>query len=286
VKNSAEKPAILLLTDMEGVSGLVDKRLINAGNMFWREYGRQLLTDDVNSVAAACYAKGYKTIYLSEAHYFGMNTIRESLLPFITVLPSCSAQTNFKGSELWDEIYKEKNIVGAIMVGCHAMEGTRGYLPHSWDGGVFRNIKINGVLYGEIGTVAGLLGYYDIPLIAAIGDYEAAQEAKNCIPGIKAISVKELGEDGWLKVLPPEKAQDLIFNEISNALKEISEVRPVKFDNEVNMSFELKKIDKLLHIRDDKRIKIVNENVHIIAENYKEAYDIFWDCYVKIWLGI
>lgn len=286
MKNSNKKPAILLLTDMEGVSGLIDRRLINAGSLFWREYGRYLLTDDVNAVAAACYANGYKTIYLSEAHYFGMNTVQESLLPFITVLPSCSAQTNFKSADIWDEIYEEKNIIGAIMVGCHAMEGTNGYLPHSWDGSVFKNIKINGNAYGEIGTVAGLLGYYDIPLLAVIGDYEAAQEARNCVPGIKAISVKEFEMNGWIKALPPDKAQDFIFDEVNNTLKKASDIKPIKFGSTVNISFELKKKEKLSLIKEIEMINIENEVVNIIARNYKEAYDIFWNCYIRIWLGV
>jgi len=285
VKNVKEDLAILILSDMEGVSGLIDKRLVNSGTMFWREYGRFLLTDDVNTVAAACYAEGYKTIYLSEAHNTGKNTVPESLLPFVTVLPSCSAQTNLKGSKIWDVIYREKNIIAAIMVGIHGMEGSKGYLSHSWDSGVFENIKINGKAYGEVGTIAALLGHYDIPLISIVGDSEAAKEAIECIQGIKAISVKELGEDGWIRALPPDKAQKFIYNEVKDCLEEIDRIKPFRIEGNIEMSFELKNKEKISLIEQDDRVSINGDIISINTNDYREAYIIFWDSYLKIWLG-
>lgn len=283
--NIKKDPAILILSDMEGVSGLIDRRLINAGTPYWREYGRHLLTNDINTVAVACFANGFKRIYLSEAHNFGMNTVYDTLAPFITVLPSCSAQTNMKGSEIWDEIYKERNIVAAVMVGVHSMEGTNGYLSHSWDGGVFKNIKINGRLQGEIGTVAALLGYYDIPLISVVGDAEAAKEAQELIQGIKAISIKEQQADGWVRALPPAKAEELIYAEICSCLIDMDKIQPLKLEGPVELSFELKNKEKAQLIKDDPRAKVSGATIVINTDNYKDAYDIFWDCYLKIMFG-
>jgi D-aminopeptidase len=56
---------------MEGVSGIVDQRLITTGDRFWHNYGRYLLTEDVNVVALAAYSKGFKRILLSENHDYG-----------------------------------------------------------------------------------------------------------------------------------------------------------------------------------------------------------------------
>ncbi|KAB3524915.1 M55 family metallopeptidase [Alkaliphilus serpentinus] len=284
MSNFNEDSAILILSDMEGVSGLIDKRLVFSGTPFWREYGRHLLTDDINTVAEACFKQGFKTIYLSEAHYTGKNTVPESLLPFIRVLPSCSAQTNLKGVKIWDEIYKDKNIVAAIMVGIHSMENTNGYLAHSWDGNIFKNIKINGEIHGEIGTIAALLGYYDIPLISIVGDSEAAKEAGECIKGIKAISIKELGKDGWIKALPPDKAHEIIYKEILSCLEDFSMIKPFKLNGNVTMSFELKDKTKLKSFENYNGVSIINDVISINAIDYKEAYNIFWNCYLKIWL--
>jgi D-amino peptidase len=286
MKNIKGDPAILILSDMEGVSGLVDGRLVSSGNMYWREYGRYLLTNDVNTVAIACVANGFKKILLSESHNFGMNTVYDALAPFITVLPPHSAQSNLKGTEIWDTIYNDNNIVAAIMVGVHPMEGTKGFFPHSWDSKVFKNIKINGEPHGEVGTVAALLGYYDIPLICVVGDSEAGKEAEACIPGIKAISVKEQEADGWVRVLPPSKAEKLIYTEVSKCLQEIDKIQPLKLGTPVEISFELKNKEKASLFANDPRVQVSGETVIINADNYKDAYAIFWDCYLKIMLAI
>lgn len=274
--------AILILSDMEGVSGIIDSRLVNAGSIQWKEYGRSLITDDVNAVAAACLAKGFKNVYLSEAHNYGKNTVPELLLPMLKLLPSCSAQSNMHGTQIWDEIYQKNNIVAAIMVGIHPMEGNKGYLPHSWDSGAFKNIKINGKEHGEIGTIAALLGHYDIPLIAIVGDLGAAKEAEECIKGIKAIAVKEQLEDGWIKALPPKKAHELIFKEISNSLENINKVEVFKLNGDVEMSFELKHKEQLSLFKEDKDVSIIDDVVYIKTTNYKDAYNIFWNSYMKI----
>ncbi|MDD4146732.1 MAG: M55 family metallopeptidase [Clostridia bacterium] len=286
MKNIKGDPAILILSDMEGVSGLVDGRLVSSGNMYWREYGRYLLTNDVNTVAIACVANGFKKVLLSESHNFGMNTVYDSLAPFITVLPPHSAQSNLKGTEIWDTIYKGNNIVAAIMVGVHPMEGTKGFFPHSWDSKVFKNIKINGEPHGEIGTIAALLGYYDIPLICVVGDSEAGKEAEACIPGIKAISVKEQEADGWVRVLPPAKAEKLIYTEVSKCLQEIDKIQPLKLGTPVEISFDLKNKEKASLFANDPRVQVSGDTVIINADNYKDAYAIFWDCYVKIMLAV
>lgn len=282
MKKINDDSAILILSDMEGVSGIIDSRLVNAGSIQWKEYGRSLITDDVNMVAAACLSKGFKNVYLSEAHNYAKNTVPELLLPMLKVLPSSSAQSNMHGTKIWDEIYEQKNIVAAIMVGIHPMEGNQGYLPHSWDSGAFKNIKINGKEHGEIGTIAALLGHYDIPLIAIVGDAGAAKEAEECVKGIKAISVKEQLEDGWVKALPPTKAHGLIFKEISSALENIDEVEVFKLTGDVEMSFELQNKDQLALFKEDETVSIKDDVVYINASNYKEAYDIFWNSYMKI----
>lgn len=282
MENFSNDPAILILSDMEGVSGLVDGKLVSPGNMYWREYGRHLLTNDINSVAVACVANGYQKVLLSESHNFGMNTVYDALMPFISVLPPHSAQSNLKGTEMWDKIYKGNNIIAAIMVGVHAMEGAEGFFPHSWDGNVFKVIRINDEPQGEIGTIAALLGCYDIPLICVVGDSAAGKEAEACIPGIKAISVKEQQAEGWVRVLPPAKAKELIYTEVSKCLQGVEGIKPLKVKTPVELSFGLKKKEHAAIFTDDPRVQVCGETVSIKSENYKDAYSIFWDCYIKI----
>lgn len=282
MKKRNDERAILILSDMEGVSGVIDKRLIFSGEPFWQNYGRYLLTEDVNAVASVLYSGGIKKIYLSESHNFGKNTVMEYLLPFVTVLPPHSAQSSMHGKLFWEEIYEKRNIKGAIMVGCHAMEGEAGFLAHSLDSKVFEYIEVNGTKVGEIGLIAGLLGYYNIPLIMVAGDEAAAKEAKKIIPEIVGVAVKRSKSENLLEVLPPDAAQQLIREKTSESLEKLSRIKPFKFEEPVKLSFKVKKANCLVKIANDKRIKIKEKVVRITETNYLNAYDVFWNCYLKM----
>ena len=280
-----KEKAILILSDMEGVSGIIDRRLAYSGEPFWKNYGRYLLTEEINVIARTVYSMGIKRVYLSESHNMGKNTVMENLLPFITVLPPHSAQTNMHGENFWKQLYKEKNIKGAIMVGCHAMAGVNGFLPHSWDSNIFEYIKVNKEEVGEIGLMAGLLGYYNIPLISVIGDETAAKEAVKIIPEIIGVTVKKSEKGNWLNMLVPDAAHELISKKICKAIKSISRIKVFTFKEPAKLSFRVKKEEYLTNIKKDKRLRIEKQIVHIEASNYKEAYKIFWDCYLKMILG-
>ena len=277
-----DNDAFLILSDMEGVSGLIDERLLYSGRKFWMNYGRYLLTEDINAVASALYSKGIKKIYLSENHNFGRNVVIEELLPFIAVLPPHCANTNMWDTYFWEELYKNKNIIGAIMLGFPAMAGAEGYLSHSWDSNVFEYIKINGEKYGAIGTTAALLGEYDVPLVAVIGDEAAAKEAENIIPNIYTIVVKKMSENNWINVLSPNFAHDLIFKGIKEAFDNLPNVMPFKIKKPVKFEFKLKKDDYLSVIEDNKEIRIDGRIVVIEESEYLEAYNIFWYIYLKL----
>jgi len=282
MNNYQDNGAFLILSDMEGVSGLIDQRLLYSGGKYWMNYGRYLLTEDINAIASALYSKGIKKIYLSENHNLGRNVVIEELLPFITILPPHCANTNMMGMHFWEELYKNRNIIGAIMLGFPAMSGAKGYLSHSWDNNVIEYIKINGKKYGAIGTTAALLGEYDIPLIAVIGDEAAAKETANIIPNINTIVVKKMNNNNWINALPPNFAHELIFKGISDALGNLSKVKPFKVKKPVKFEFKVKKDDYIALIEEKKGIKIDGKIVVIDASEYLEAYNMFWDCYLKV----
>ena len=281
MKHHQKDDAFLIITDMEGISGLIDRRLLHTGGKFWENYGRYLLTEDVNVVAHALYSKGIRRIYLSENHNLGRNVVPGELLPFIALLPPHSANTNMWGTDFWDELYRGKGIKGAILLGFPGMAGSGGYLSHSWDNNVFEHIEVNGLECGGIGTTAFLLGEYDIPVVAVIGDAAAAEEAKKTIPNVTAIMVKETEDKDWIKALPPDKAHELILNGILKALDEPINVAPLKAPRPTVIRFRVKKTEYLKAI-DISGVEIKGNAAIIRAPNYIKAYDLFWNCYMKM----
>lgn len=276
--------AFLILSDMEGVSGLIDDRLLSGS--FWKCYGRYLLTEDVNTVASAIFSKGIRRIYLSESHNFGRNVVLEYLLPFIKVLPPHSAQTNIYGISFWEEFYGREKILGAIIIGFPAREESGGFLSHSWDKKFFKYIKVNGRECGAIGLTVGLLGHYKIPLIAVIGDEAAAREAEELIPEIITVTVKRVERDKWISVLPLNIARPLIFKKTLEALDKLQSIKPFQFEEPVDFIFAVKRKDYLHAINGMKGILVENETVRIKTASYIDAYDLFWKCYMKMFFGL
>jgi hypothetical protein len=88
--------------------------------------------------------------------------------------------------------------------------------------------------------------------------------------------------NGWVRVLPPGKSEKLIYTEVSKCLQEIDNIQPLKLGTPVELSFELKNKEKAAIFENDPRVQVSAETVIINADNYKDAYVIFWDCYVKI----
>ncbi len=281
MKKFQENDAILIITDMEGISGLIDRRLLSTGGRFWREYGRALLTEDINTVAAAIYSRGIRRIFLSENHNTGRNVIMEELLPFVQVLTPHCANTTMCGNSFWQEFYTKEGIIGAVLLGFPAMAGSGGYLAHSWDNNVFEYIRINGRESGAIGTTAALLGEYNIPVFAVIGDESATSEARELIPDITTVVVKRMEKDNWIEVLPPDVVHGIIFEEISKSLDKIQKIKPFRVQSPVEFEFRVKNRDFLSFIKEEKII-IKESSVFIEAESFSEAYARFWDCYMKM----
>jgi len=281
--STKEKKGILILSDMEGVAGIADKRLVSPDNVFWEHYGRALLTEEINVVASTLYHRGIKRIYLSESHNYGKNTVYKKLFPFITVLPPHSAQSNMHGRELWDKIYSNSSISAVILVGFHGMEGSEGFLPHSLDSNIFRSIEVNGKPTGEIGLFSAIAGSYDIPIIGITGDEAAVKEAKKHMPHISCIVTKKL-QDGWLSLVPIETVYERINQTISQAVERASDKSPFKFSSPVTIcaSLKHKKFLGSLSIKGDFKIDKDNLKITISHQNYLDAYDIFWDIYLNI----
>lgn len=272
--------SFLILSDMEGVSGLIDDRLLSGS--FWRCYGRYLLTEDVNTVASAIFSRGVRRIYLSESHNFGRNVVLEYLLPFIKVLPPHSAQTSMYGVSFWEEFYGKEKILGAIIIGFPAREGSGGFLSHSWDKKFFEYIKVNGRECGAIGLTAGLLGHYKIPLIEVIGDEAAAREAEELIPGVTTVAVKRVERDNWISVLSLNIARPLIFKKTLEALDNLPSIKSFQFEEPVDFIFAVKREDYLYAIDGMEGVLVDGRTVRIKAASYLHAYDLFWNCYMKM----
>ena len=135
------------------------------------------------------------------------------------------------GSSIKPPYFLDETFDALFFVGQHSMAGTEnGNLCHTYCHKTIEYYKINGILVGEFGARAIMAGTFNVPTVFISGDDKAVEEAKKLIPKIYTSIVKwGLGRELALH-LSPKKAQELIRKRVSEAVKNIKSVPPVKID--------------------------------------------------------
>ncbi len=220
---------ILVLADLEGVSGVGDYHLlIPTGRIYQKAC--ENLTKDINAAV-----KGLKTAGATEIHIVDSHS---------TVWPTRPGPQNIIKAEIdpginktiggWDilELTRSsedllRSYDAQVIVGEHAMAGTPdGFVSHTHSDNTA--LRINGQYVGEIEWQTWLLGYYDVPTIMVTGDAAAVREAQTFFPEIEGVTVKTARSRDKAECLPEDEAGELIEKAASKALKNLRKFKPQK----------------------------------------------------------
>lgn len=225
---------VLILTDMEGVSGITDARQVL--DFTGRTYVRSLLRlmADTNAAVAGCFDAGAERVFVWDGHMGGQNFIREML------------DERAEEVTLADIMPQIPVIDAAMLVGTHAMAGTmNAFMDHTelFDG--IHRCEYNGEAVGEIMMFAAFAGHYGIPLVMASGDEAACAEARRFCPGVRTASVKRATERmHTCSALSDEEAFGLIRRMAAEGLRAAGEIQPVKMQLPFTITVEFNTTDR------------------------------------------
>src|SRR5437763_316593 len=164
----AQKPNFLMVTDMEGVGGVnnADEQLLPGQRRY--DESRKLLVGEINAAIKGLFEAGAGKVVVWDGHDGSRSLSIADIDPGAELIQGRPTPANYY---LQDRLYD-----GILFVGQHAMAGAKnGVLAHSQSFNV-QNIFLNGKPVGEIGQVAAIAGYFNIPVIMLAGD-EAAWQA-------------------------------------------------------------------------------------------------------------
>ena len=171
---------VLIVTDLEGVGGVLNYPDWCTPAGFRNEAGCRFLTEEVNAAVAGFFAAGATEVTVDDGHGSG-GSIRGELLDGRAALQ--------RGSRVPPD---QDPCDVLAFVGQHAKAGTpNAHLAHTQTPEAV-DFRINGVSLGEFGQIAYI--YYNdrnIPTIFAAGDLALTKEAKELVPGIFTTAVKE-----------------------------------------------------------------------------------------------
>jgi D-amino peptidase len=207
---------VFVISDMEGVSGIVKWEQTTGGDPMYEE-GRRLYTQEINAAVRGARAAGATEVVVMDCHGAGGAWSFNSLIPEL-LDPACE----FVVQEHWTEYteFLEQGCDWALFVGMHAMAGAEpGVMNHTVSGQSWLNLRFNGTLVGETGINAALCGTWGCPVLLVTGDEATCVEARDLLgPGLTTVAVKRgLGRFSARQVAPL-RARELIEDGARRAL--------------------------------------------------------------------
>lgn len=222
---------VYIMADMEGISGIVDKEQFEDSGRMYNE-GRLLYTMEVNAAIEGAVEAGCTEIVVRDGHTNRLNLMMDKVHPQGKYL--IGKWNTFEGLD--------RSVDALVMIGFHAMAGTPNAVwdhTNAWEG--WLNLKVNGIDMGEIGAIAAVAGYFDIPLLFISGDAAAVKEAGDLAGGVSYVSVKEGFGRLCALSLSPQEARLRIREGVRQALvhKNASTVKPLKIRMPATVTLEV-----------------------------------------------
>jgi D-aminopeptidase len=189
---------IYIMTDLEGCAGVLNRKdWVLPGGVYY-EKAKKLLTNEVNAAIEGFLEAGAEHIVVSDGH--GPGGIDPTKLhPEARII---------RGYPTGYPCELDKSYDCLAWIGQHAKAGAPfAHIPHTGNHRVI-DLSINGISIGEFGQLAMCAGALGVKPILATGDLALCKEAKELLPGIETVSVKE--------GLMPGKGDSCTFEEYMN----------------------------------------------------------------------
>ncbi|MEW6523989.1 MAG: M55 family metallopeptidase [Bacillota bacterium] len=223
---------VFISADLEGISGVVHgDQTSSEGKDYQR--ARVLMTGEVNAAIEGALAAGAGEVVVNDAHGSMRNILIEDIHPAAVLITGTG-----KPLQMVQGI--DSTFSAAFFVGYHARMGAGGVLNHTISGGAVAGIWVNDVLVGETGLNAMVAGYFGVPVVLVTGDQFLAAEARDLMPWVHAVEVKQATGRCSAACLPPARARELVREGAVRALAGLASARPLITPGPVTVKLQLR----------------------------------------------
>jgi D-amino peptidase len=184
---------LFISADIEGCAAISANFALNPDGWEWNA-ARGWMTREVLAVAQSALNNGYDEVIVGDGHGNAHNIDPDALPDGVSLIRSWPRPLlQMQGVEMPD-------ITAAAFVGYHnGVQGKGGNLAHTYHGGAYRDLLINGVSISEGYLNAALAGELGVPVVMVTGDDAAMADAERYAPDAERIAVKS--SIGWRSVL-------------------------------------------------------------------------------------
>jgi D-amino peptidase len=266
---------IHVISDMEGVAGIVKGQQINAGKPMFEE-GRKLYTEEINAAVRGAKAAGATEIVVMDCHGAGEGYTFNSLVP-----EDLDRDCEYVVQEEWTGYteFLEQGCDAALFVGMHAMAGTQdGNMNHTVSGRDYQRLWFNGTEVGETGINAALCGSWGCPVLLVTGDEASCREGKALLgDGLTTVAVKRALSSGSARQIPPVRARQLIEEGAKKALADLKAVPPYDPGSPCEIKVGFKRTQPADRLRFHPGVeRLDGRTIRVEAETWWEAWKLFF----------
>ena len=258
---------VQIMTDMEGVSGIIAWDQVNGGKPMYEE-GRCLYTEEIDAAVRGAASAGATEIVVVDCHGAGGPWIFNSLVPEL-LDPRCEWVAGHTWSRYTDTL--EAGCDAVLLVGMHAKAGTAdGVLSHTISTVLWRHLWFNGQAVGEVGVNAAVCGYYDSPVLLVTGDEAVCRESTELLgEGLTTVAVKKGLSRYAARQIPPERARQ--------ALSDLPAVPPYQLGSPTTITFEVGSPENLDTFRGRQGVTLEPPyTVRSVADDWMAAWNQIW----------
>jgi D-amino peptidase len=194
---------VLISVDLEGVAGIATRQQLHAGG---HDYGtaRALMTAEANSAIVGAFDGGATAVVVNDSHGPGDNLVGEQLdrrAEYVVGDP--------KPLDMLQEATPATAVV--LFVGYHAgAADPTGVLGHTYSGGAFADVRLNGRSIGEAHLNALVAASVGVPIGLVTGDDVICAAATEAFPGVVTVPVKRALGRTAARTMHPVAAREAI----------------------------------------------------------------------------
>lgn len=207
---------IYILTDIEGVAGVVDWEHGSPAGRYY-DRSKRLLTQEVNAAIEGALEAGATEVVVWDGHGPG-GMDPELLHPAAKILFGRGFPKGLGLDASFDALF---------FVGQHAMNLTPdANLCHSYNSRGVHRMLLNGQEIGELGMRVILAGYFGVPVALVTGDDKTCAEARAMLEDVETVAVKQSTGRQSALCLSPAQAREAIKAGAKRALGRLADFKP------------------------------------------------------------
>lgn len=274
-ENRLEAPApdadgilrVLVLHDMEGLSGQDDPKTFEFDHPEEYAKGREYLVGDVNAVVAGLFEGGANEVHVVDGHGSG-NPEPDILLDKLD--PRARMVFRDRPFRQYVDLVEAGGYDAVAVVGMHAKTGSRGFASHTFTLGI--EIRLNDRSITETELVGFSFGRAGVPVIFASGDDRLAQDLET-MPWLRFVTVKRATSASTAEPRPVAEVRAELRAKAKLALENRGDAKAMKIGAPIKAALKVVPPASLQVLEGVPGIDYKDDTVTFMAGDFQKAYD-------------